>query len=83
MKASDPDGDELQYQWEILHESKATQEGGDREEVPEALTGLMERSDSDRVVIKAPAEPGAYRLFVYIRDGNGNAGHANIPFLVE
>lgn len=83
VKASDPDGDKMQYHWEILHESKATQEGGDREEVPEALAGLMDRSDSDRVVIKAPAEPGAYRLYVYVRDGNENAGHANIPFLVE
>ena len=83
VNAVDPDGDKLQYQWKILHESKATQEGGDREEVPEALTGLIDRSGIDRVVIKAPANPGAYRLFVYIRDGNGNAGHANIPFLVE
>jgi len=83
VKASDPDGDTLQYHWEILHESEATQEGGDHEEIPEALTGLMDRSDSDRVVIKAPSEPGAYRLFVYIRDGHENSGHANIPFLVE
>jgi len=83
VNALDPDGDKLQYQWEILHESKATQEGGDREEVPETLTGLIDRSDTDRVVIKAPSNPGAYRLFVYIRDGNRNAGHANIPFLVE
>jgi hypothetical protein len=43
----------------------------------------MDKLDTDRVVIKAPAEPGAYRLFVYVRDGQGNAGHANIPFLVE
>ena len=83
VKASDPDDDELQYHWEILHESKAKQEGGDREEVPEALTGLIDRSDTDQVIIKAPTEPGAYRLFVYIRDGNENAAHANIPFLVE
>ena len=83
VKASDPDGDKLRYHWEILRESKATQEGGDREEVPEAITGLIDSSDTDRVVMKAPEEPGAYRLFVYIRDGNGNAGHANIPFLVE
>jgi len=47
------------------------------------MTGLIDNSDTDRVVMKAPEEPGAYRLFVYIRDGNGNAGHANIPFLVE
>ncbi len=50
---------------------------------PWPLTGLMEHSDTDQVVIKAPAEAGAYRLFVYVRDGHGNAGHANIPFLVE
>jgi len=83
VKAQDPDGDELQYHWEMLHESKATQEGGAREEAPMALTGLMDQEDSDRIVIRAPAETGAYRLFVYVRDGQGNAGHANIPFLVE
>ena len=83
VKAVDPDGDQLQYHWEIRHESQATQEGGDREELPEALTGLMEHDDNEQVVIKAPAEAGAYRLFVYVRDGQGSAGHANIPFLVE
>ena len=83
VKAVDPDGDKLQYHWEIRHESQATQEGGDREELPEALTGLMERDDTEKVDIKAPAVAGAYRLFVYVRDGQGSAGHANIPFLVE
>lgn len=83
VKAQDPDGDELQYHWELLHESKATQQGGDREEVPAKLTGLMDHTETDRIVIRAPAETGAYRLFVYVRDGNGSAGHANIPFLVE
>jgi hypothetical protein len=83
VEALDPDGDQLQYHWEILHESKATEAGGDPEEIPIAISGLMEHPDTDQVVIKAPAEAGAYRLFVYVRDGHGNAGHANIPFLVE
>jgi len=33
-------------------------------------------------VFTAPRRPGAYRLFVYVHDGDGSAGHANIPFYV-
>jgi len=83
VKASDPDGDKLLYQWEILPESEATQEGGDTEYVPIALTGLIDHSDSDHIVMQAPSKAGAYRLFVYVRDGLGHAGHANVPFRVE
>jgi len=82
VSVSDPDGDELSYRWEIMHESEATQEGGDREDVPEKLGGLIEGGDTNAVKVTAPAEAGAYRLFVYVYDGQGHAGHANIPFLV-
>ena len=34
-------------------------------------------------VILTPERQGAYRLFVYVYDGNGHAGHANIPFRVQ
>ena len=83
VKSNDPDGDKLKYHWEIMAESKATQEGGDKEEIPEGYDGLIKDNDADRIVMEAPAQPGAYRLFVYVRDGQGHAGHANIPFLVE
>jgi len=81
--ARDPEGDTLRYRWEIMVESAATQEGGDREEIPMTLQGLIERSESDKTEVRAPAEPGAYRLYVYVYDGQGHAGHANIPFLVR
>jgi hypothetical protein len=81
--ASDPDGDKLQYHWEIQRESEASQEGGDEEQVPETIRGLIESADAGKLVMRAPAEPGAYRLFVYVYDGLRHAGHANIPFLVE
>ncbi|MDX1460047.1 MAG: glycoside hydrolase family 2 TIM barrel-domain containing protein [Xanthomonadales bacterium] len=81
--ATDPDGDALSYTWVLKRESEATQVGGDREEVPEVLEGLIESSDAGTANLTAPATPGAYRLFVYVHDGRGSAGYANTPFLVE
>jgi hypothetical protein len=83
MTANDPDGDELKYRWEIMRESEASQEGGDKEKAPEKLPDLISHSDQNDIVIEAPGEQGEYRLFVYVYDGRGHAGHANIPFLVE
>ena len=83
LDAVDPDGDELTYRWEIMRESEASQEGGDLEEVPERIEGRIDDPGLDRIRIVAPVESGAYRLFAYVYDGRGNAGHANIPFFVE
>ena len=83
VRAADPDGDVLAYRWEIMRESEATQDGGDLEEVPERIEGRIDDPGLDRIRVTAPADPGAYRLFVYIYDGRGKAGHANIPFYVE
>ena len=82
VDAADPDGDMLRFEWEVMHESKTTKEGGDREEVPPTLPGLVVASGPGRAVLSAPEQPGAYRLFVYVYDGHGHAGHANIPFQV-
>ena len=81
--AIDPDGDTLEYRWEILRESEATQEGGDAEEIPELVGDLIDDASQDRIIVTAPSEPGAYRLFAYVYDGHDHAGHANIPFYVE
>lgn len=83
VDAADPDGDALRFRWEVMRESEATQEGGDKEAVPESLEGLIAGGDSASITLTAPPEPGAYRLFVYVYDDNGSAGHANVPFLVE
>ena len=67
----------------LRRESEATQVGGDREDVPEAVEGRVEVGDDGGAILSAPEQAGAYRLFVYVYDGNGSAGHANIPFLVR
>jgi hypothetical protein len=80
--ATDPDGDELTYLWEVREESRAATEGGDDEEEPLLITGVIDRPTAPEIMLTAPRQPGAYRLFVYVFDGRGSAGHANIPFHV-
>ena len=83
IAAADPDGDALRYRWEIMRESEAKEEGGDREAIPETVAVLDDARAQGQVRFRAPNETGAYRLFVYVYDDEGHAGHANIPFLVQ
>jgi hypothetical protein len=72
----------LTFLWEIRQESTATQIGGDLECEPPVVKGLIEDSSTQKITLNAPDKSGAYRLFAYVFDGKGNAGHANIPFFV-
>jgi hypothetical protein len=81
LDALDPDGDPLTFRWELKPESEATQVGGDYEHAIGSLDGAIEDRTAATARLKAPG-PGAYRLFVYVYDGQGHAGHANFPFLV-
>ena len=82
VRAADPDRDRLHYDWRIMGESRATQSGGDPEEVPEEYRLPNTGGSPGEISWRAPEQPGAYRLYVYVGDGQGGAAHANIPFLV-
>lgn len=82
IRATDPEGDALRYEWEVRREQTVLSEGGDDEPEPEAVPGLVGGTGPE-VTLAAPAEPGAYRLFVAVYDGEGSAAHANVPFFVE
>jgi hypothetical protein len=79
----DPDSDPLQLEAEILPESTELGDGGDYEPRPESIAGLIISQSEDKVVFKTPNTEGAYRIFVYIRDGHNNAATANIPFYIN
>ena len=83
VSSSDPDGDALTYAWEIRKESTDLGHGGDEEEEPEKMQGLISNAAAQSIEVTAPEESGAYRLFVYVYDGQGHAAHANIPFYVN
>ena len=73
----------LTFSWEIMEESGAQSTGGDFEPRPPQLPDLVSAGTDGKAQVKAPATPGAYRLFVYALDGHGNAAYANIPFYVD
>lgn len=82
--ANDPESDALAYEWIVRRESSDKQHGGAFERAPEDVPGCVIAGEATNTVsIRVPSEPGAYRLHVYVRDGQGGAGTANIPFLIK
>ncbi len=82
VEADDPEGDALGFEWTLMRESEARQSGGDAEAVPDRVPFPHAVRGAGKIALTAPATPGAYRLFVYVGDGNGAVAHANVPFLV-
>lgn len=82
--AADPDHDKLTYRWELLPEATQVGEGGDYEAKPKPVENVLSgTANNGQVTLKAPDKEGAYRLFVYITDGNNNVATANLPFYVK
>jgi hypothetical protein len=81
VDASDPDAERLVFVWELMKEPKMLSVGGAHEPRPPTV-GIPFRSEAPALMLKAPAEPGAYRLFVYVMDGSQRVGTVNIPFRV-
>ena len=82
-KAEDPDGDQLEFRWELRSESTDRRSGGDREAAPPAHPEAIVNASDSTATLKTPETPGPYRVFVYVLDGHDNAATANIPILVR
>ena len=80
---SDPDGDKIHYQWQVIPESTDKKTGGDKEKAPKPLKGVFKKSDTQKNnVTFYISSPGEYRLFIFAKDGNGNVATGNIPFKI-
>jgi len=78
VRASDPDGDPLTYSFEVLSDDPAKRFVGDFEKPMPAFAS----GGGSAIRLKAPSEPGPYRVLVVMRDGKGAATTASIPFRV-
>nr|WP_230392329.1 glycoside hydrolase family 2 TIM barrel-domain containing protein [Pontibacter sp. FD36] len=81
--ATDPDGDSLQVQWELLPETVSEDGNAIKEEKPDAISDAIQKTAGNNVTLKAPQRDGAYRLYAYVYDGQGNVATANFPFYVK
>lgn len=81
LNAADPQGLALRVRWLVQPEqTKKLTAGAEEQALPE-LTDIIVRSDAGAAELRAPEQPGGYRLFAYVRNGVG-AAVANVPFLV-
>ncbi len=84
VHASDPDGDPLRISWELRKDVSGNKNvGGDREEPTPPMEGALRHAEGNTAEIQLPQQAGPYRIFVYVRDGHGNAATANHQLLVK
>jgi hypothetical protein len=80
--AYDPEGKPLRLHWEVLPESKSEDGNTGKEKKPAVVSGVLGQPTGHKISL-TPQQEGAYRLFVYLYDGNENVATANFPFFVK
>lgn len=83
VNAGDAENDPLTYEWRVVAESTDRKTGGAAEAAPPVIADCIVGPMAARVTVRTPQRPGAYRLFVYVRDGQGGACTENVPFFVQ
>lgn len=83
VDAASFDGSPLATEWKVLAEARGWRPDSDVEVAPARIPVRTLHADAAHVRFIAPARPGPYRLFITLRDRNGKAATANLPFLVR
>jgi hypothetical protein len=81
VTVTEPNGDTMSYVWEILQDPNTTTTNMGEMRKPRVGNPIM--GTTPTLNVTAPTTSGQYRLFVYVLDGKGHAGTANIPFRVN
>lgn len=79
----DPDGDHVTFDWQVVAETNDRKFGGDFENAPPEIPDCVRENNGADAIVTAPKTPGTYRVFLFVRDGNGGGSAGNFPFRVE
>lgn len=83
LSTSDPENESLDVEWVLMAEAKSYVTGGDFQKSPPSFSNLIAESGANGAVVKAPNQPGLYRLYAYVRDSAQGAATGNIVFRVK
>ena len=83
IDAAAHDGTPLTTEWAVFAEATDLRKGGDAETPPARIDVRVLQANAATVRFLAPAQPGAYRLFITARDRGGKVATANLPFRVR
>jgi len=78
-----PDETGLEFEWQVVAETNDRGSGGDFETTPPTIDGCVLQNRGHEARIRTPWTPGAYRVFVWVRNGRGGGASSNFPFRVE
>ncbi|MEE2938946.1 MAG: glycoside hydrolase family 2 TIM barrel-domain containing protein [Planctomycetota bacterium] len=82
LEAADVDSDELRVDWVLRSASPGNGSWGAREDSLEEFPEAILAGKRARAKVRLPQRPGAYRLFAYVRDSEGNGAVHNVPLRV-
>ena len=83
VEVADYNPKSLDFEWQIVAESTDRKAGGDPEAAPPIIPGCILSGNTPAAKVRLPTGPGAYRVFVYVRNRHGGGSSANFPFWVE
>ena len=83
LAASDPEGDALTVEWALRADPISYETGGDQRPAPRRYRESIMEAGPGGAELRMPSRPGAYRLSVVVRDGQGGAAVANLPLHVQ
>ena len=78
LAASDPQHDPIKVEWVLQADPETYKTGGGREDQPPVYPDAIVSGTAQSAEVKLPADPGAYRLYAYVRNTQGGAAVANV-----